>query len=914
MEAYFHPEDKHALSIIFGQVQELSLIETAVVVPKWDNHYTTIPKAEILAVDPYTDSDIAISKPVLLHEVPTMEWPEDRSQYALIITPYHEGRQGLEGFQRMDLSHINNPNGTIRWIYPEGKGRPLFPYLYNASTWQGRLYRRLMKGRMSGRIAKWQRSGRFSIFYRPEYAKMHPILAHMQKNFALYTGIPGRNRKAVLVFKKENKSVFLKVPMSCFSKAQLENEHRQLYTLSAYNFTSMKIPQSNYDQKWGSVLLEDIRPEKVIQQLGFCTLHARVIAEMVQLSLEKKAMGETSYYRELENSLHKLEEKEWKDNGLDKSAIRHIEGHLRMLFAALPIEQEITLSYSHGDFTPWNMYLSDDRAYLYDWEQSRESAPLLYDMFHFVLHVSVLVKRIPHSEIQGAVDDASGKEEIKALIGEHQVDVSLHLRLYLLHIISQYLLKYADQDFVEEQGHWMLETFKGLLEDTMHTTGAIEATLISPIPMRSGFIEDLFHKLKGFDYSILKHLETAPFQVDKSSDIDMLMDREQMAEVISFVRSHPFTAKVKEVQKSQMTFLYLYFYDQGFLEIDLIHAFHRKSLRFLSAAEVLEGSIVSAEGVRLPHLQHQWEYIYLFYVLNRALVSEKYVQGLLSMPLEQVEKIVAYTSQKYGVNFRSSDEMLYPSKEQRTRIVKTIKANGNNRLSQRWGRSIAYIQDSWKSLLWEKGIIITFSGVDGAGKSTIIENFKETLANKYRLKIKVLRHRPSVLPILSAVVHGKEKAEQRQAALLPHEGNNKGRLSSLLRFFYYYIDYLLGQFYIKLKYTLRGYTVIYDRYYFDFIVDSKRSNIHLGGAWLRRLYRWVLSPDINFFLYADAATIYKRKQELEPEVIQSLTQKYLVLFRKLQLDSKVKNRYVPIDNEDLQTTLALIEEHYREKV
>ena len=84
-------------------------------------------------------------------------------------------------------------------------------------------------------------------------------------------------------------------------------------------------------------------------------------------------------------------------------------------------------------------------------------------------------------------------------------------------------------------------------------------------------------------------------------------------------------------------------------------------------------------------------------------------------------------------------------------------------------------------------------------------------------------------------INGKSitKAEFEAAQKLPRQVSNFGKFSSLLRFAYYFTDYLLGQFYIYLNYTLRGTVVLYDRYYFDFILDSRRSNINNPEILLR---------------------------------------------------------------------------------
>ena len=95
--------------------------------------------------------------------------------------------------------------------------------------------------------------------------------------------------------------------------------------------------------------------------------------------------------------------------------------------------------------------------------------------------------------------------------------------------------------------------------------------------------------------------------------------------------------------------------------------------------------------------------------------------------------------------------------------------------------------------------IITFTGVDGAGKTTILREITRKIEEDYLISVKELRHRPSVLPILSAIKYGKEKASNKTMEVLPRSGTNKSTISSLLRFFYYLLDYIFGQWIIYFK-------------------------------------------------------------------------------------------------------------------
>ncbi|WP_300976941.1 hypothetical protein, partial [Flavobacterium sp.] len=169
----------------------------------------------------------------------------------------------------------------------------------------------------------------------------------------------------------------------------------------------------------------------------------------------------------------------------------------------------------------------------------------------------------------------------------------------------------------------------------------------------------------------------------------------------------------------------------------------------------------------------------------------------------------------------------------------------------------------------------------------------------------ILRHRPSILPILSVWTKGKEKAQLDAISSLPRQGRNNNPISSLIRFSYYYLDYIIGQFVIYFKYIIRGYVVVYDRYYFDFINDSKRSNIVLPKKLTTFGYRFLMQPDYNFFLFADANVILKRKQELSKNTIEELTTDYKQLFDRLQNRGK-SNVYQSINNVDLDVTLSKV--------
>jgi len=205
--------------------------------------------------------------------------------------------------------------------------------------------------------------------------------------------------------------------------------------------------------------------------------------------------------------------------------------------------------------------------------------------------------------------------------------------------------------------------------------------------------------------------------------------------------------------------------------------------------------------------------------------------------------------------------------------------------------------------------IITFSGVDGAGKSTLIECVnKELKSNGYRVIKK--RSRPEILPILSSFKYGKRNAENRATIALPRLGGNRSRFTSFLRFAYYFLDYVIGQTFIRIKYRSNKDILIYDRYYFDYIIDPIRANIVLPKNFINFFYRFIDKPDLNIFLFAPSYEIFKRKNELDEKTINILTENYKKLFTNL--DKNRNERYLIIENISLEKSSSVIIKHINE--
>jgi len=101
---------------------------------------------------------------------------------------------------------------------------------------------------------------------------------------------------------------------------------------------------------------------------------------------------------------------------------------------------------SHGDFAPWNVYLTPKRLVLLDWESGKISQFPLADAFHFVMQVDLLVKNMS-GESSSARSLAEGQRVAK-LIGadlSYRQIVGLYMA-YLVDVILRWFEDRSGQD------------------------------------------------------------------------------------------------------------------------------------------------------------------------------------------------------------------------------------------------------------------------------------------------------------------------------------------------------------------------------------------------------------------------------------------------------------------------------------
>lgn len=159
------------------------------------------------------------------------------------------------------------------------------------------------------------------------------------------------------------------------------------------------------------------------------------------------------------------------------------------------------------------------------------------------------------------------------------------------------------------------------------------------------------------------------------------------------------------------------------------------------------------------------------------------------------------------------------------------------------------------------GFTIAFLGTDGSGKSTIIDKITPMLNEAFHNGVNYEHMRPNKVPSIAKLFGKKE--EFSGPVSNPHGSSASGFIGSLVRWCYYLLDYTFG-FYLKIwpKKAVKSCVWIFDRYYYDYLIDPKRARIKLP-QWLLKLGQFVIpEPDLILCLGTDAKAIQQRKPEL----------------------------------------------------
>lgn len=216
-----------------------------------------------------------------------------------------------------------------------------------------------------------------------------------------------------------------------------------------------------------------------------------------------------------------------------------------------------------------------------------------------------------------------------------------------------------------------------------------------------------------------------------------------------------------------------------------------------------------------------------------------------------------------------------------------------------------------------EGVLITFSGLDGAGKSTLIEFLTTTLEGRRQpVTVLHLNDQVGVYAFLRGLRNRLRGAPEgnllpgapdprSQKLQRPAPRGLRGALSRLrtallwnkaLRRLLYPLDLAIFVCYRAYLERARGRVLIMDRYFYDTLVDLTSGP---PGPWTRLLERLTPRPTVPVFLDITPEESFRRKREFTIEYLSRRADAYRRVF------DRVPNA-VRLRNDNLERTKAAL--------
>ena len=331
---------------------------------------------------------------------------------------------------------VNDSSGKVQWIFPANITYPTFISLQNSphpiSRWKRIQYRFLFSVGFKGQFS----DGHFFVKDEESFPLYELIHSVPHESFAILTNTSGNFRKSVVALNQGKYTThFIKLAHTHKATELVYNEVYALQILSQRRMRKIVHPFLSHTDGDHAIIISSVKPQRGTFSKELKPVHLEGLKDIYRTFSHSRSLQDLPYFRMLPEYIKSIESstEEFKHSGNTKlaEAIEGLMNVYRDFSRSIPAEQEVWVSLTHGDFLPWNMYVTPRQVYLFDWEYMQESLPLLYDPLYFIYHSYLTYYSDQPHKVSDAVNAFFGQPVLKEIMDQFSTDPYTYHGLYL---------------------------------------------------------------------------------------------------------------------------------------------------------------------------------------------------------------------------------------------------------------------------------------------------------------------------------------------------------------------------------------------------------------------------------------------------------------------------------------------------
>ena len=366
--------------------------------------------------------------------------------------------------------YFTNRDGSLRWVFPVDLRFPSFLNFYNESNTRSRIFKKLLNIVFYLNLVSRILLKRCFIEFSEGSILANILNRNPGCSYSIFMGTAGENRKIIIEinFKRRTLS-FVKIAVSESAAKLVNNECRILSLLDAKDSISFRVPKV-LNHSSGTLEVSNIKFSGAYQSSSLLPIHLKALNELASIGSSNITYNELPAKNAVLKAIEILENRppNSKNNGIE---LPRLLEKLNAISNFLHHDSAMRCGMSHGDFTPWNMFIKKDLLYIIDWEMSSENIPILYDLFHYVFQAEILLNQANYGKIKEKIFLALTEDLTCKMTGCFNIDINQHFIFYLIFNITKYLTLYVEQNVPHIQIYWLVAAWEEALQDIIDNNG-----------------------------------------------------------------------------------------------------------------------------------------------------------------------------------------------------------------------------------------------------------------------------------------------------------------------------------------------------------------------------------------------------------------------------------------------------------